>query len=176
MPLSNDTGHIDRAKLATVVAEWVEAFFKVNLVGLSGSVLNSGLNQEKEGEVPDPLHQKYALQPGIIDIDHLELVALTSGSQWVPHFRLITPSVKSCVYIPQRRYGGGVDGGFLHKPGLVSFFREDGSYIPVIAAEAGNYAGLVDCNLPALGDAGFTICLRFEVSRSYHLRRHPGTH
>jgi len=125
-----------------------------------------------EGEVPNVLHRKYALQPGIVDVDHLELVALTgaAGSLWVPHFRLITPSLQSGVYIPQKRYGRGPHGGFLHNPGLESFAREDGSYLPVIDALVGNYAGLVNRDLPGLAKASPIITLRFEVNIPYHPR------
>ena len=42
----------------------------------------------------DPAYWEYRVQPGIIDLDHLELVALkrVSKSLWMPHFRLINPS------------------------------------------------------------------------------------
>ena len=47
---------------------------------------------------------------------------------------------------------------------MVLFLREDGSFIPAPDAMAGDYTGLVDRDLPALGEAGFTITLRFEVN------------
>lgn len=47
------------------------------------------------------------------------------------------------------------------------FVRQDGSYIPVSAALGGDYTGLLDRDLPALPEAGYTITLRFEVNRPY---------
>jgi len=125
-----------------------------------------------EGEMPGPSHREYSLQPGIVDIDHLELVALTrsAGALWMPHFRLITPSLRSGVYIPQKRYGKRTGGGFLHDPGLVVFIRGDGSYIPVVDALAGNCDGLVDRDDSGLAQSGYTITLRFEVNRLYYPR------
>lgn len=43
---------------------------------------------------------------------------------------------------------------------MVFFIRQDGSYIPLTAALGEDYAGLVGRDLPALGEAGFTITLR----------------
>lgn len=39
----------------------------------------------------DPSYREYCVQPGVIDLDHLELVALkrVSKSSWMPHFRKI---------------------------------------------------------------------------------------
>lgn len=56
------------------------------------------------------------------------------------------------------------------------FIRQDGSYIPLTGAVERDYTGLVNRDLPALGEAGFTIALRFEVSRSHRFRRQTGTH
>ena len=51
-------------------------------------------------------------------------------------------------------------------PNLVTFVRQDGTYIPVKAALEGDYAGLIDYDIPAFGpDAGYTIKVRFEVNR-----------
>jgi len=56
-------------------------------------VLNIGLNQEMEGMKANPSYREFRAQPGVIDMDHLELVALKRVSKysWMPHFRLITP-------------------------------------------------------------------------------------
>ena len=56
-------------------------------------MLNFGLNQEMQGQVPDPSHMEYRVQRGILDMDHLELVTLkrVSKSSWMPHFHLIVP-------------------------------------------------------------------------------------
>jgi hypothetical protein len=45
---------------------------------------------------------EYRVQPGIIDLNHLELVALkrVSKSSWMPHFRLISPHQKAKVPAP----------------------------------------------------------------------------
>ena len=70
----------------------MEAFFKVTPgFGLSGGMLNLGLNQEMQGKAANPSHWEYRVQPGIIDLEHLQLVALqrVSKSSWMPHFRLI---------------------------------------------------------------------------------------
>ena len=50
-----------------------------------------GLDQEMQGKDADPAYRKYRVQPGIIDLDHMELVALkrVSKHSWMPHFRLI---------------------------------------------------------------------------------------
>ena len=62
--------------------------------GLHCVILTLGLNQEMEGKTADPSHPEFRVQPGVIDLDHLELVALerTSRSSYMPHFRLIPPS------------------------------------------------------------------------------------
>ena len=54
-------------------------------------MLNLGLNQEMQGKAANPSHWEYRVQPGVIDLEHLELVALQriSKSSWMPHFRLI---------------------------------------------------------------------------------------
>jgi hypothetical protein len=50
----------------------------------------------------DRTYWKYRIQPGIIDLNHLELVALkrVSKSSWMPHFRLIPPRQKAKVPAP----------------------------------------------------------------------------
>ena len=55
------------------------------------------------------------------------------------------------------------------------FIREDGSYIPVPAAVDGNFNGLVNRDIPALDEAGFTISLRLTVSRPYRPRWYTRT-
>ena len=62
--------------------------------------------------------------------------------------------------VPQKRYEKGAD----RNP--VLFNRQDGSYIPVPAAMAGDYTNLTRRDLQVLGEAGFTIALQFEVSGS----------
>lgn len=54
-------------------------------------MLNLGLNQKMKEAVANPLYLRYRVQPGIIDFDRLELVALQRVSQgsWMQHFRLI---------------------------------------------------------------------------------------
>jgi len=69
--------HITRAKLSHEVAKRMSVFFDEMMV--------------KAG---DPLHFQYWIQPGVVDIDHLELVALkrVAKASYMPHFRVITPS------------------------------------------------------------------------------------
>jgi len=57
-------------------------------------MLTLGLNQEMQSKDVDPSHQEYRVKPGLIDLNHLELVALkrVAKSSYMPHFRLITPS------------------------------------------------------------------------------------
>ena len=57
-------------------------------------MLNLALNQEMGREEADRTYWGYRVQPGIIDLEHLELVALkrVSKSSWMPHFRLIPSS------------------------------------------------------------------------------------
>lgn len=59
---------------------------------------------------------------------------------------------------------------------MVFFIRQDGSYIPLTAALGEDYAGLVGRDLPALGEAGFTITLRFGVNKPYRPQCYIGTH
>ena len=122
--------------------------------------------------VADPLHPEYRIQPGIVDFDHLELVALVkvARSSWMPHFRLIAPSLQSGVYIPQQRYKRGAGSGHPENQGSVRFVRDDGSYLPAAVALEGHCVGLVNRNCPVLEEAGFTVTLRFEVNRPYHPR------
>lgn len=74
------------------------------------------------------------------------------------------------VCIPQRRYDKGADRGLPTSQVLVLFALQDGSYIPVTAAMEGDHAGLIDRNLPALGEARYTITLRFEVNGPDYLQ------
>lgn len=69
--------HISRAKLATEVAKRMNIFF-----------------EEMKDKFADPSYQQYMVRPGVIDIDHLELVALkrVAKASYMPHFRLITAS------------------------------------------------------------------------------------
>lgn len=57
-------------------------------------MLNLGLDQEMQGKEVDPSYSGYRGQPGIVDLEHLELVALkrVAESSYMPHFRLISPS------------------------------------------------------------------------------------
>jgi len=126
------------------------------------------------------MHPKYSVQPGIVDVDHLELVAFVKVAKgsWMPHFRLIPPPRgKSTapprgkgVCIPQRRYDNGAGYGLQSDQSSVSFFRQDGSYISVTAALKGDYIGLVNRDLPPLHESIFTITLQLQVNRSYRLR------
>jgi len=135
-------------------------------------MLNYGLNQEMRGEAADPSYWEYRAQPGVVDVAHLELVALkrVSVSSWMPHFRLIPASPQNGVWVPQRRYGNEAGHRLPNNQNSVSFVRDDGSYIPLTAALEGNYADLVNRDLPVLGEAGFTISLRFEVGTTYRRR------
>ena len=76
------------------------------------------------------------------------------------------------VIIPQRRYENkGGRGLKFDNQNLVSFVREDGSYMPVTAALAGDYAGLLYRDLPGFpSETSFTITLRFEVNKFYCFR------
>ena len=67
--------------------------------------------------------------------------------------------------ISQKRYEKGAGRCAVENQNFVFFVRQDGTYIPVSAALEGDYAGLVARDLPVLGEAGFTITLRFEVRR-----------
>jgi len=60
----------------------------------NSGVLNHVPDQEMKGKEANPSYLEYRVQPGVIDLDHLELVALEriTDSSWMPHFRLITPS------------------------------------------------------------------------------------
>jgi len=69
------------------------------------------------------------------------------------------------VCVPQRRYGRGTGRGVTAHQNFLLFVRQDGTYIPVIAALANDYTGLVARDFPVFSDAGFTITLRYEVSR-----------
>lgn len=67
-------------------------FFEVvSDVCLCGGSLTLGINQEMREEVADPSYQRYGFQPGVIDVYHLELVALKRVCKYsyMPHFRLM---------------------------------------------------------------------------------------
>ena len=118
------------------------------------------------------MHAKYCVQPGIIDAGHLELVALVKVTRdsWMPHFRLIAPSRGNGVYVPQMGCRIEASHSFTSNQNSVWFVLRDGSHIPVTAALEGDYTGLVNRDLPAFGGVAFTITLRLQVNRSYHLR------
>ena len=80
------------------------------------------------------------------------------------------PSQLNGVYIPQRKYNKGAGRGFPNYQNLVPFLRQDGTYISVDAAIQGDCAGLLAPDVPALSNAGYTVTLRFEVSRPPLLR------
>jgi hypothetical protein len=50
--------------------------------------------QKVDGAVPDPIWEKYCFRRGVVDADHLQLVALerVSQSSWMLHLRLTPPS------------------------------------------------------------------------------------
>jgi len=68
--------------------------------------------------------------------------------------------------IPQRPYEKGARRDSPDIQGLVLFFQQDGSYMPVVAAVEGDCVALIFRDSPALCEAGFTITIRFEVNRS----------
>jgi len=73
----------------------MKLFFEVTpSMWLERDVLTLGWNQEMQDKPPVPSHSEYRVQPGIIDLDHLELVALKRVTKYsyMPHFRLISPS------------------------------------------------------------------------------------
>ena len=99
------------------------------------------------------------------------LDAASSDGCSSPTLRLIPlsqtrPSKLNGVCIPQRKYDKGAARGAPNHQNLVPFVRQDGTYISVDAAIRGDYAGLVLRDIPGLYGAGYTITLRFEVSRS----------
>jgi len=124
-----------------------------------------------EGREPDPMHSKYSVQPGILDLNHLELVALVrvSRGSLMPHFRSIPPSRRNGVLIPQRMYEHGTGRGLPNNRDPVLFVRHDGSYMPVTAALSRDYSGLIDRDLEVLG-AYEAINVRFEVSTTDYPR------
>ena len=72
----------------------MKIFFEVvSCVLFRGDTLICEFNQEMQAKAADPRYQQYWAQPGVVDIDHLELVALkrVAKSSYMPHFRLITP-------------------------------------------------------------------------------------
>lgn len=94
----------------------------------------------------------------------------------MPHFRLIVPPRGEGVWIPQRGVRPGPPYGFPNSWNLVSFVRQDGSYIPVTAALGRDYTGLANRDYPALDEAIFSVSLQVQVSRSYYPRWCSGTH
>ena len=109
---------------------------------------------------------KYGVQPRLIDLDYLELVALVKVARgsWMPHLRLIAPSQGNGVCIPQTGYENRASLIFPNTQSSVLFIRQDGSYIPVTAALDGDYSGLVNRDLPALGEGIFSVMLQLQVS------------
>ena len=72
----------------------MEMFFNVvSFLWLLRRYANAWFHQEMLDKAADPSYYQYRGQPGVIDIDHLELVALkrVAKSSYMPHFRLITP-------------------------------------------------------------------------------------
>jgi len=133
-------------------------------------MLNIGLNQQMQGKEADPAYLEYRAEPGTIDLDHLELVALkrVAVGLWMPYFRLITPVLPNGVRVPQRRYKNGRSLPNDHN--LVSFIRDDGSYITLISALFSAYAGLLNSDVRPLVPDGpsLSIGVRIEVSTPYH--------
>ena len=78
------------------------------------------------------------------------------------------------ICIPQKKYEKGAGHGAPTHQNLVPFVRQDGTFISVSAALAGDYTGLVARDLLVLGESGFTITLRFEVSGFPRPRRDNG--
>lgn len=74
----NPPRNINRSKLATELAKRVQWFSK-----------------KVEGAAPDPMWEKYCFRQGVVDAEHLQLVALerVSQSSWMLHLRLIPPAV-----------------------------------------------------------------------------------
>ena len=68
-------------------------------------MLNLRMDQKMEGKEVDLSHLEYRIQPGVIDLDHLELVALkrVSKASWIPYFRLISPPTRGNLSAPPRR-------------------------------------------------------------------------
>jgi len=126
--------------------------------------------QGKEG---DPAYLEYRVQPGIIDLYHLELVALkrVAVGLWMPYFRLIAPNG---IRVPQRRYRSGAKGSLPNNHNLVSFIREGGSYITLTSALWSDYAGLLNSDTFPSVPVGprISISLRIEVSAPYHSVTH----
>ena len=85
---------------------------------------------------------------------------------WLIPLSQIPSSQLNGVCIPQRKYGQGAGHGAPNHQNLVPFIRQDGTYLPVTAALRGDYIGLVGRDAPGLYEAGYTITIRLEVSRS----------
>ena len=140
-------------------------------------MLNIGWDQEMQGKEADPAYLGYRVQPGIIDLDHLELVALkrVAVGLWMPYFRSITPILPNGVCIPQTRYRNGR--GLPDNQNVVSFDLEDGSYITLTSALWSDYTGLRNNDLrPLVPEGGpLTIGLRIRVSTPHRHQRHTGT-
>lgn len=72
----------------------MEIFLKVvSSIRLCGETLIHRSNQEMHSKAVDPAYIQFRVRPGVIDIDHLELVALkrVAKASYMPHFRLIPP-------------------------------------------------------------------------------------
>jgi hypothetical protein len=52
-----------------------------------------------EGAIPEPMWGKYSFRQGVVDADHLQLVALerVSQSSWILHLRLTPPADPALV-------------------------------------------------------------------------------
>ena len=97
MNYRNPPGNINRSKLATELAKRVLWFSKVRLTANSepSSYIDfTFFPQKVDGVTPEPIWEKYCFQQGVVDADHLQLVALerVSQSSWMLHLRLIPPS------------------------------------------------------------------------------------
>jgi len=116
-----------------------------------------------EEGIPDQMCPAYRVRPGVIDVNHLELVALVKVARgsWMPHFRQIAGNG---VWIPQRRDQNGASFLLRDVQNSVPFVRQDGSYLPVTAALEGDYTGLVNRDLPALDDGIYTVALQLQVN------------
>ena len=96
----NPPGNINRSKLATELAKRVLWFSKVRLTAGSEPPSHIGfafVPQKMDGVAPEPIWEEYCIKQGVVDADHLQLVALerVSQSSWMLHLRLIPPSPQS---------------------------------------------------------------------------------
>ena len=98
MNYRNPPGNVNRSKLTTELAKRVLWFSKVPLAADSETSSYTSftfVTQKMDGVAPEPIWEKYCFQQGVVDADHLQLVALerVSQSSWMLHLRLISPSV-----------------------------------------------------------------------------------